>query len=54
MGTGELLIVIAIGTFVIVGVSATGFFYFSRFLKKEEERTILFRKANGALPPDER
>jgi len=54
MGTGELLMVIAVGTAVIVGVSVGGFIIFSRFLKKEEQRAILFRKMNGGLPPDER
>ncbi|AIE86903.1 hypothetical protein [Fimbriimonas ginsengisoli] len=38
MSNASLLMVIAIGTFVIVGVAVTGFIIFSRFLRSDKEK----------------
>jgi len=48
-----LLIVIACGTFVIVGVAVTGFVVFTKFLRKEKTAAERFRAMHKS-PPDER
>lgn len=53
MSQSTLLSFILVISAIIIGVSFTGFFFFSRFLKKEQARGERFRELNQ-IPPDER
>ncbi len=50
--TNALLLLIAVGTFVIVGFTTLAFILFSRFLKAQKEEGERFRAARSPPPED--
>jgi len=56
MSNTTLLLVIAAGTFVILGVSITGYVFFMRFIKREKEQGHRLQDLPrpNQLPPDNR
>lgn len=47
MSTGQLLFVIGLGSFLVIGVFTIGFITFGRFLKSEKEKGERFREIHG-------